>query len=60
MKKVIAAFLIAVFSVTAAFAADTAAVTGTPVPSKCAKKMCKHHGKKHKSAKPAATPGTAK
>jgi hypothetical protein len=55
MKKIIAVLLIAVFSVTAAFAADTKA-TGTPVPTKSAKKMFKHHGKKAKTAKPAATP----
>lgn len=50
-----AVILIALFSVTAAFAVDTKSET-TPVPSKTAKKMHKHHVKKHKTAKPAATP----
>ena len=56
MKKLIAIAIIALFSVTAAFAADTATSAGTPVPSKSCKKMHKHHGKKCKTANPAATP----
>jgi len=55
MKKIMAVILIALFSVTAAFAVDTKAET-TPVPSKTSKKIHKHHVKKHKTAKPAAIP----
>jgi Spy/CpxP family protein refolding chaperone len=60
MRKFLAVVLLALFSATVAFATTTPASTGTPVPVKSAKKHGKHHGKKCKTAKPAATPAAAK
>jgi|GEM_PF-4801381 len=57
MKKLMALLLIAMFSVTAAFAADTTAVSATPVPAKAAQhKVHKHHVKKSKAPVVAETP----
>ena len=60
MKKIMAIVLIALFSATVAFAANTVGTSGTPVPTKACKIHKHHGGKKCKTAKPAATPAATK
>jgi len=60
MKKIMAIILIGLFSATVAFAGTEANAAPTPVPSKSAKKMCKHGKKCGKKVKPVAAATPAK